>query len=757
MTSEPDIELIPHRGFALLAPENTMAAFWLAKALGASSLELDIQISSDGVPVVIHDPTVDRTTNGTGAVKALTLAQLQALDAGSKFSADYGGAYIPTLDEVLQFARDQGLHVHAEIKGYRQQSDIDLILAAVNGRQMLDNVTFHSFNLSDVQYVRKQSATAELALIQDPTTLDSLPSVVALGGTPTLTLNYTKILAHPEWVTTVKAAGVNLAVWTVNSVEKVEQLRAIDVTTIMTDVAMGSSGSGDTVSAAGVTLTRWQRERIFAQGGEIITDDSGSHRPAAAPTDIVMSTLSVAENSANGTVVGTLSVTDVNAGESDESFTYALIDDADGRFALTGASLIVSNGAKLNFETGSSHTVTVRVRDSAGLSFSKTLTVSVADINEAPTRITAIPDQSVSEGRAWSYTVPADAFSDVDTGTTLTYSATQANGAPLPPWLSFNATTRTFSGMPPATFNGPMDLTITARDQALSISDTFRLTIAPVNDAPVALGESVSVFEDASASGTVLSNDVDPEGQALAVVTIGGANIVAQGLVLAGTYGTLRTQSNGAYSYTADRADALIQGQAVTDTFTYWVSDGSLTDSAVLAFTVIGRDEVLTGTSRANRLTGGNGADLMKGLGGNDTLKGMDGNDRLEGGLGTDTLTGGKGATSRDTFVFNTSAKSAANIDRITDFERTYDQIYLDDRYFMGLVKGTPDGMTIKKGMFVANRTGEATSDNRAQIVYENDTGKLFYDPDGKGGDGAIHFATLVTRPAIAFSDFEII
>lgn len=757
MTSEPEIELIPHRGFALLAPENTMTAFRLAKALGARSLEIDVQISSDGVPVVIHDSTVDRTTNGTGAVKALTLAQLQALDAGSKFNADYGRAYIPTLDEVLRFARDHGLHVHAEIKGYRHQSDIDLILATVNDSQMLDSVTFHSFDLSDVQYVRQQSATAELALIQDPVTLASLASVAALGGTPTLTLNYTKVLAHPEWVATIKAAGVNLAVWTVNSVEQVEQLRAIGVTTIMTDIMMGSSGSGDTVSAVGATLTRWQRERIFAQGVEIITDDSGSHRPAAAPTDIAVSNLSVAENSASGTVIGTLSVTDLNAGEPDESFTYALIDDANGRFALTGTSLTVSNGAKLNFEAGSTHTVMVRVRDSVGLSFSKTLTVSVANLNEAPTRVTAIPDQVLSEGRSWSYTVPANTFSDLDAGTTLTYSATLANGDPLPLWLSFNTTTRTFSGTPPADVNGPVDLTITASDQALSVSDTFRLTIAPLNDAPVALGESVSVFEDASASGIILSNDVDPEGQALAVTAIGDANVVAQGLVLAGTYGTLRIQPNGAYSYTADRADDLTQGQAVTETFTYWVSDGSLTDNAVLAIKVIGRDEVLTGTGRANRLTGGNGADLLKGLGGNDTLKGMGGNDRLEGGLGADTLTGGKGATSRDAFVFDTSTKSTANIDRITDFERTYDQIYLDDRYFRGLVKGTADGMTIKKGMFVASRAGEATSDDRAQIVYESDTGKLLYDPDGKGGDGGIHFATLATRPALTFSDFEII
>jgi len=214
MTSEFNFELITHRGFALLAPENTMSAFALAQKLGVKSLEIDVQISSDGVPVVIHDSTVDRTTNGTGAVKALTLAELQALDAGSKFHAAYQGAYIPTLDEVLRFASDYGIHVHAEIKGYRQQSDINLILAAIDANQMMANVTLHSFNFSDLQYVRKQSATADLAFIQDPSNLDSLADVAALGGTPAMTLNYAKVLANPEWVAAIRAAGVDLTIFT---------------------------------------------------------------------------------------------------------------------------------------------------------------------------------------------------------------------------------------------------------------------------------------------------------------------------------------------------------------------------------------------------------------------------------------------------------------------------------------------------------------------------------------------------------------
>lgn len=93
--------IVAHRGGAAEAPENTLAAFQAALALGVS-LDLDVRLSSDQVPVAIHDATVDRTTNGTGSVDSLTLAALQALDAGSHFDAAFAGEAVPTLEAVLQ-------------------------------------------------------------------------------------------------------------------------------------------------------------------------------------------------------------------------------------------------------------------------------------------------------------------------------------------------------------------------------------------------------------------------------------------------------------------------------------------------------------------------------------------------------------------------------------------------------------------------------------------------------------------------------
>lgn len=104
-----------HRGASACAPENTMAAFLAAEGAGADGIELDLHLSRDGVPVVIHDETLERTTNGTGAVGQRTLAELRGLDAGSWFGPSFAGERLPTLAEVLDWADDR-LRLNLEIK-----------------------------------------------------------------------------------------------------------------------------------------------------------------------------------------------------------------------------------------------------------------------------------------------------------------------------------------------------------------------------------------------------------------------------------------------------------------------------------------------------------------------------------------------------------------------------------------------------------------------------------------------------------------
>ncbi len=104
-----------HRGASALAPENTFAAFQAAEAAGVGGLELDVQLSRDGVPVVLHDETLDRTSDGRGPVAELPLEQIKSLDAGSWFSPDFAGEKIPTLQEVLCWGGSR-LRFNVEIK-----------------------------------------------------------------------------------------------------------------------------------------------------------------------------------------------------------------------------------------------------------------------------------------------------------------------------------------------------------------------------------------------------------------------------------------------------------------------------------------------------------------------------------------------------------------------------------------------------------------------------------------------------------------
>ena len=105
---------IAHRGGL---PENTLAALKKAKEDGASAVEVDLEVTKDGHGVLLHDATVDRTSNGSGWVRELSLEQLKKLDFGSKYGAEFAGERIPTLHEAVNECRELELHMFLEIKG----------------------------------------------------------------------------------------------------------------------------------------------------------------------------------------------------------------------------------------------------------------------------------------------------------------------------------------------------------------------------------------------------------------------------------------------------------------------------------------------------------------------------------------------------------------------------------------------------------------------------------------------------------------
>ena len=155
--------IIAHRGDSAHCPENTLASFASALEVGAQIVEFDVQLTRDGTPVVVHDPTLDRTTTGKGAVREKTLAEVRAVSAGypQRFGTAYAGERVPTLAEVLAFLRGRARMI-IEIKAESVQDDPGegvevLTVAEVRKAGMVGEVAFLSFDRRALMRCREQA------------------------------------------------------------------------------------------------------------------------------------------------------------------------------------------------------------------------------------------------------------------------------------------------------------------------------------------------------------------------------------------------------------------------------------------------------------------------------------------------------------------------------------------------------------------------------------------------------------------------
>lgn len=219
MMPSTDFIVIAHRGASSYAPENTLAAFELAWQMGARHFELDVHATSDGQVVVIHDDTVDRTTDGFGPVATQTLAALRALDAGSWFGPAFAGERMPTFAEVL--ARYAGrVHLHTEIKGQTPglaEQTVDLIRA----HGMTDRVTITSFQTSPLAAVHAYAPELPTGWLVKQVTPEILTQAHALG--------LRQLCPHadsvtPELVRTLHGEGFQVRAWGVGTAALMRQV-----------------------------------------------------------------------------------------------------------------------------------------------------------------------------------------------------------------------------------------------------------------------------------------------------------------------------------------------------------------------------------------------------------------------------------------------------------------------------------------------------------------------------------------------------
>ena len=158
-----------HRGYSGNYPENTMLAFRKAVEAGADGIELDVQLTSDGIPVVIHDEQVDRTTNGTGYVRDYTLEKLLTLDASFRFTGQYGINPVPTFREYCEFAKDLPITSNIELKtGVFEYPGIEeKVWNLLQEFHLEDRVIISSFNHFSILRMRALAPSLKYGLLSE--------------------------------------------------------------------------------------------------------------------------------------------------------------------------------------------------------------------------------------------------------------------------------------------------------------------------------------------------------------------------------------------------------------------------------------------------------------------------------------------------------------------------------------------------------------------------------------------------------------
>ena len=240
-----------------------------------------------------------------------------------------------------------------------------------------------------------------------------------------------------------------------------------------------------------------------------------------APTDLALSASRVAENATNGTVVGTVSGTDPDSGDTK---SYSLIDNAGGRFAINAGTgvITVANGSLLDYEAATAHSVIVRVTDAGGLTYDETFSITVTNVNEAPTDLT-LSANTVPENAANGTVVGTVTGTDPDIGDTKTYSLTNNAGGRFAINSGTGAITVANSTLLNYEAATSHNVTVRVTDRAgLTYNETFTILVTNVNEAPTGTNATITINEDTSRTITAASfgfSDVDA-GDSMSAVRI---------------------------------------------------------------------------------------------------------------------------------------------------------------------------------------------------------------------------------------------
>ena len=224
--------VIAHRGASGHAPENTMAAFERAVQLGAPFIETDLHLTRDARFVAIHDATLERTTNGRGNVHDFTLHELRRLDAGLWYDRAFMEQRIPTLEEVLDFARKHDVLFYLEIKYDAAWGMHHALVGALRKEQDAARTSVISFDTGTLESVRKLDASIMTGLLVEEMKPESVKAAVDIGARQLCPRHKS---VNPELVAEAHRSDLHVATWTVNQPEDMRAMIAAGVDGVMTD------------------------------------------------------------------------------------------------------------------------------------------------------------------------------------------------------------------------------------------------------------------------------------------------------------------------------------------------------------------------------------------------------------------------------------------------------------------------------------------------------------------------------------------
>jgi glycerophosphoryl diester phosphodiesterase len=209
-----------------------MTAFRKAVAMGATFIETDLHLSRDARFVAIHDETVDRTTNGHGSVHELTRAELLRLDAGSWFGGDFVGERIPTLEEILQFAKQHDVDFYLELKPGGSWGGEHALIGALRESGEIARMVVISFDASILAGVRKIEPTLMTGLLHDGTLVEPLDKALEVGARQIVVRGD---LVSPWMLKEARRHDLQVVCWTINHPAHMRSLMEAGVDGIMSD------------------------------------------------------------------------------------------------------------------------------------------------------------------------------------------------------------------------------------------------------------------------------------------------------------------------------------------------------------------------------------------------------------------------------------------------------------------------------------------------------------------------------------------